>query len=333
MLKPQPPLPLKVLDIKPHPEADRLEILTIAGFQTIVATGFYSVGDHVLFYEPGTCFTPETIGTLGIGSYLRTKTDRFGNSVGVVREVKLRGRMSEGLLLKDVVPSYKFEPPAPRCDDATSEHEKFPAFGSITNLRHDPGAPQGPVVVTEKIHGTNSRVGYTIQEDGSMLVMAGSRTLQRRKPEAPGQSLYWLPLELYPQILDLFQDLWLQGNKSATLYGEIYGPGVQSYTYGLKAPDYRAFELRVEGQKTSHQELEALAFRFEVPMAPVLYRGPYQYAFIQHISEGPSMVAPDRFSDHGREGVVVRNDSKTYKYVAQSYLLGKKGQALETTDL
>lgn len=331
-----------------HLNADRLEIVHIAGFKCIVGAGLYSSGTEVLFFEPETAFTIEQAQKLEIDRYLAERTDIRGNRVLVIREVKLRGIMSEGLILpvsslKDIDENsvFKYQPPASKLKSENAEKEllEFSPYGSLENLRKCPNAiPNGAwVSITEKIHGTNSRVGFTTEpSSGKMILHAGSRTVNRKKPVEGETSLYWSPFDLYPQIQALFEDLREYGAKSATLYGEIYGGKIQSYSYSL-APggiDYRAFTLKIEGHKATPQVFKLWTGIHKVPTAPEIFKGlqPYSYELIQSIADGPSLLTSSEFKDHGREGVVVQYGPDIYKYVCDTYLLGK-GAKNACTDL
>jgi RNA ligase (TIGR02306 family) len=339
-------LPIKIK--YSHPNADRLEVLHIAGFKTVVACGLYSIPEEVLFFEPGTAFTIAEATRLGINKYLNEKTDINGDRVLVIREVKLRGIMSEGLILpletvmvKEEI--FKFKPPASKFTmaDAAKDNANFPQYGSLENLRRYPNAiPEGaPVYITEKIHGTNSRVGFvrsqTSEEPCSMVLMAGSRTVNRKPPEPGSSSLYWMPYELQPGINALFKFLFEEGYDSATLYGELFGPSIQSYSYGLaqKVVKYRAFTLKINGKVCEPELFQDWMALFNIEVAPII-EGPFAYSYeeVASLAEGPSLIRQASFADHKREGVVVQWGHGIFKYVCDSYLLGK-GQKLETTDL
>jgi hypothetical protein len=64
-------------------------------------------------------------------------------------------------------------------------------------------------------------------------IKAGSRTLRRKAPADPDVMVvntYWFPHTL-SRVKNLLADLQEQGSKQAVLYGEVYGQGVQAYTY------------------------------------------------------------------------------------------------------
>ena len=45
-------------DIKPHPNADRLDIAVIGGWQCVVPKGQYSAGDNIVYFTPNDTLLP-----------------------------------------------------------------------------------------------------------------------------------------------------------------------------------------------------------------------------------------------------------------------------------
>ncbi|MGF1526690.1 MAG: hypothetical protein ACFCBW_07850 [Candidatus Competibacterales bacterium] len=175
-------------DIKPHPNANTLELATIGGWQMCVKKGAH---------EQGTVLPREVAEAFGVDRYLAEKTDIHGLRVLVVHRVQLRGEPSFGLVMApepgmslgmdvaDYFSAYKFQPPVRiTAGDATSDDPRFPTYTDIENLRSYPTLfqPEETVVATEKIHGTNCRVGFVVDE-GQLVPLAGSRRMRRREPE------------------------------------------------------------------------------------------------------------------------------------------------------
>ena len=164
------------------------------------AEGPYAAGDLVTYVPVDAVLPPELSGRLGVTKYL---------SKGRVRCARLRGEPSFGLIMDredaswaegtDVAAVYgitKYVPPLrPSAGDAESAHPLFVGYTEVENLRNFPSAfAEGePVVATEKVHGTNCRVGLV---DGEL--MAGSMGVRRKRPagEALASSTYWFPTTL-----------------------------------------------------------------------------------------------------------------------------------------
>ena len=319
----------KIEKVLPHGNADALELAQIKGWQCVIPKGRYTPGDLVTYIPIDAVIPAEHSDRWGFTKYL---------SHGRVRCAKLRGEPSfgvivdredtawaEGLDVKDHYGITKYIPPVKMgAGDAAPAHPLFTEYTDVENLRNFPVVfTEGEeVVITEKIHGTNCRIGLI---EGEM--MAGSMSVRRARPERLGDSIYWQPLET-EGVQALLEHLG-QSAKQVILYGEVFGSKVQNLNYGqIGTLGFRAFDLVVEGKYLDTDLFLAACAEFGVPTVPVLYRGPYDLAAVKGLSEGPTTLA----SDHIREGVVVkpiseRTDPKVgrvcLKYIGDPYLFAK----------
>lgn len=343
----------KIGDIRPHSNADALELATVGGWQVCVRKGVYHDGDPIVYFEQGTVLPQEVADRLSVTQYLKQRTDIDGNPVLVIHRVRLRGEPSYGLVIEpepgmevgqDVADFYgatKYNPPLKTlAGDSVAGHPLFPPYTDVENMRSYPDmlAEGEEVVVTEKIHGTNCRVGFVV-EGGERLLMAGSRGLRRKMPEsveAMRANTYWYPHTL-PSVTALLDELTRRGHQQAALYGEVYGRGIQAFTYGRNTIAFRAFDLMVDGSYVDYDEFATLCAKHEIERVPLIYRGGFSLAVAKRLSDGDSLVG----GSHGREGVVVkpaheRHDLKIgrviLKYVGDGYLFGKVAEQ-DTTDL
>ena len=178
----------RVIGISPHPNADRLEIVTILGTQTLAPIGQFKAGDLAVFFPPDMILPePVAIG-LGVKAYLK-----HGNRIAATR---LRGTPSYGFIqvvpeplvgkaegtdVSDYYGAVKYEPPITRAQlrqgQAKTSHKllNFPEYTSIQHhwKNHSVIEEGLPVRITEKIHGTNSRIGL-IKIDGEWQFVGGS---------------------------------------------------------------------------------------------------------------------------------------------------------------
>lgn len=386
-----------IKELKEHPNADKLELAIVAGWQIVVGKGDFKPGDIVVHVPPDSVI-PEDLGVaLGVWDY---------TSHGRVKHIKLRKEPSFGFIvpisavhdtLRDkgvaavdlganlavALGVTKYEPPVRgggnniKSGQPSRELHGFPKYTDIQNLRHYPTAfEEGEsVVVTEKIHGTNSRIGYV-----NGLRLAGSRRLRRRDPraslmdtisewqmlisEAPkgkkmkmlsrawrqirgrlfgtkdptdeGSGTYWFPWD-YPGVEKMLASLAMS-HTTVVLYGEIYGQGIQSMTYGMDedtGPGYVAFDLKVDGKFLNYDRFYSLCKDYDVPIAP--FDGIIEYSLegVAALSELTSKLDP---AGGMREGIVVRpiedrNDPRCgraiYKYISDEYLFAKKSDFTE----
>lgn len=334
-------------DVRPHPNADALDLALVQGWQMVVKKDAFRNGDPVIYFEQGLVLPPDTADALGVTNYLAHKTDIDGNKVGVIHRVKLRGEPSFGLVIPATTGTdllglingvVKFNPPALNLAGGTMHsHPLFPNYTEVENLRSYPTIlKEGEMVcVTEKVDGTNVKLGMIRNEDGSIEYVAGSRQWQRIKPDRLEDHTYWFPHTL-PSVQSLFADFEAKGYDQVVLYGEVYGPGIRT-PYGVKQKTFRAFDLMLNGQFVDNPMFRFICANHQVDTVPTEYIGPYSFNKIKELSEAPSVVGNGK----GREGVVVkpmteRNDPTIgrviLKMVADSYLFGKAAQQ-DTTDL
>lgn len=311
-----------------HPNADRLDLAVVGGWQCVVQRGAYKAGDLVTYIPPDSVLPEALAKNLGVTQYL---------SNGRVRAVKLRGEPSFGLVIPpegnegdnvaNALGITKYQPPMtfnPGEDEA--EHPAFVKYTDIENMRHFTTMFRDgeEVIASEKIHGTNSRVGLVADADGSMKRVSGSKTRQRKNAE---NSIYWFPWSV-PGVESMLEEVRQRASAHAILFGEVYGK-VQAMKYGIPGGlAYRAFDLLVDGRYASHDVFRKIADRHGVPTAPIVYRGPFSMAKIAELSKGKSLISG---ADHIREGVVVKPAEERWdprvgrvvlKYVSDDYLVG-----------
>lgn len=172
----------RILNVQDHPNADRLSIYTVYGFQIIGRKGQYRINDLVI-YCPVDSILSESLETklFPVGSKI-TLTKRR------VRQIKLRGVASQGMLIppSDLPPGIaagldtvetdygpalgitKFEPPQREVQvqgtpgkPRQKENPDFNKYGSLNNIKWFPDKFKADemVVIQEKIHGSNGRAG------------------------------------------------------------------------------------------------------------------------------------------------------------------------------
>lgn len=313
-----------VQEVKPHPNADRLEVATIQGWQVVVAKDSVKAGDLGVYVPPDTQVPEKWSAPWGVQPYLAR---------GVrVKAVKLRGEPSFGFFVPlrgdtaavlegtdrtvgdDVSDLFDLTKYVPQerifVGDQRPENPMFTRYTDIENLRHFPDTFEAgeTVWVTEKIHGTNSRIGIV---DGE--AMAGSHRVQRKHPSEavgeeinyanPGSSVYWFPWSLggVARLMATLQE----HHRQVVMYGEIYGAKIQKLHYGHQGGDlgYRVFDIMCDGKYLDYDIMLALCSLAGVEAVPVLYKGPFDLDVISALAEGRTTLVDN---GHIREGVVVR---------------------------
>lgn len=319
---------VEVSAVRPHPNADRLEIANVKGATVVVQKGAFHPGEKAVWFPPNMVVPDKAAEALGVKQYLKG-----GNIVGACR---LRGQPSYGFLapLRELpvganvdaaFGTAKYEPPPRDWGDAECDHLAFHKYTDIQNILRFPDAiPVGtPVRITEKIHGSNSRVGLIKGE-----LMAGSNKV-RRKPPADGNyggSRYWWPLS-NKRLVEMLRGLSVNTDQGVIVFGEIFGRGVQDMDYGVPGPHgYRIFDISVDGRYLDWDRVEALCDAFELQTVPVLYTGPYSPELIEQFTDGPTtVIEPDQVKCNykGREGIVITPLVETHSDVLGGRLILK----------
>jgi RNA ligase (TIGR02306 family) len=321
----------EIKSIHDHPNADRLEIAKILGTQVVVQKGGFVVGDKVVYFPPDMMIPLNVSERLGVQKYLKfSKWDdekipcriaacrmRGIPSYGFVAE-RLLGE--EFLIGKDVTELYggrQYEPPVKvTAGDAEGDHPDFPRYTNIQHFWRNPDAiVDGTMVrITEKLHGTNSRVGLVKINDAWTFV-AGSHNL-RIKPPLTGDfshSRYWQPL-LNDNLRAMIQTLsiGIPENVPVVVYGEIFGPGIQDMDYGLAEPGFRVFDIMVDGEYLNWYMVEDACLAHHVPTVPLLYTGPFSWGLVEKYTCGPSIFGKVKSKFTGREGIVITPLEETW---------------------
>lgn len=346
---------VRIEAIRPHPHADRLFLAQIKGWQTVIrkldnGAPEFQVGECVVYIPPESTLPRELAVRLGVESYLSEKTNMAGERELVVRQVRLRGEPSYGFVIRPDEPTWaagtdvqahygigKYLPPVKfTAGDAEPNHSLFEHYTDIENLRHFPDVIQTgeEVILTEKLHGTNARIGSI-----AGTILAGSHGLQRKRPEAKDLAThtYWFPATLEPVVALL--DALKEQHRQVILFGEVYGSRIQKLDYGQKRGlGFAAFDLYVDGKYVDYDAFTAVCGTYGVATVPELGRGPYSLEFVRGLSRGPTTLP----GTHIREGVVVklareRYDAKVgrvvFKYLNDDYLLNARLSAADATDL
>jgi RNA ligase (TIGR02306 family) len=172
-------------EIKNHPNADKMDIAIVKGWQLCVAKRGYSSGDVGVYFPIDSLVPKDVAESLDFDKYLTFYKDR--PDMGKVKAVKLRGEPSYGVFIpiekmkeylqdEDLSNSLKvgdnlaedlgiekWEPPLTlNSQEAETPHPLFEKYTDIENYRNFPNVltEDDEVVVTEKIHGNSYTTSY-----------------------------------------------------------------------------------------------------------------------------------------------------------------------------
>lgn len=318
---------VEVGKIGKHPNADTLSISHVMGnYPVIFRTGDYQTGDKAV-YVPVDSIVPSD----------DPRWDFLDNH-RKIKAKKLRGIFSMGLLtpadpawevgqlVHEELRIEKYEPPP--LIGGVGENEScpfhFPVYTDIEGYRKYGHMLEigEEVVLTEKIHGTNARFVW----HGDRLWVGSHKCIKKEGTASASNSIWWTTAKQYglEELLSQHPDI--------VLYGEIYGY-VQDLKYGLPQGHFRlavfdALDLR-SLKHLDYDDLVDFVKTLNLPMVPLVYRGPWDETLISTLSNGKSTLA-----DHVREGFVGRPVKERWndeigrvilKYVGEDYLLRKEG--------
>lgn len=321
--------------ITKHDNADTLSMTTVKGWNCIIKTGQFQTGDLAL-YVPIDSVLPDELVENHQLEYLKNGAR--------VRTVKLRGVLSQGLLLTlpdghgfkegdqvaEALGIKKWEPEAPayqrsgggRPSTKNRPNPNFSRYCDPENVKNYPTVfkPGDNVVITEKVHGTNFRAGNVKRHYPGGFWAKVKRALfgwflgenefavGSRNVHLVGDNPQFYEGNVYHQISKRY-DLAKVIPPGYTIYGEIYGDKIQDLTYGLKngAIDVVFFDLKRREEYVPWDEFEDFCSVRNLPIVPVLYIGPFEEGLIATHTGGKSILFPSQI----REGCVIKTADET----------------------
>ena len=320
-------------EIVKHPNADTLSVTQVDGRPVLFRTGEFATGDRAVY--------------LPIDTLVPVADERFaflaarsvnGGGYHRLRAIKLRGVFSMGLLVKadpswpigglvhDVLGTKVYDPEAASgaagrirlntpCEPDPGYMAPYTDIESLRKFRWA-FAPDTEVVATEKIHGANARYTY---RDGRFWC-GSRRTIKADTPD----DIWWRALRETPGLMDM-----LRSCAGCTFYGEVYGR-VQDLAYDAPGSiKFVAFDAMSFAGWCDWGDLVMTCGMHGVPVAPVLYRGPFS-GLDDALANGPTVLG----QGHCREGFVVRPVTHKWdpvmgrviaKLVGEDYHLRKEG--------
>lgn len=332
----------KILEINPHPNANKLELATCYGFQVVVPKNKYKKNDEVVFIPIDSVISEDLEKKLfPEGSKIKLDKRR-------IKQIRIRSFPSQGMIihpddlrdkvlfnlisleddLAQTLEITKYEPPfadhAPRPAQKRNkplENPRFHKFNGVENIRWFPNLfKEGDeVIVQEKLHGSCVRASIQpavantwfkkLKKFFGLLLKYdychGSNEVQLQ--ERPGHTGYY-GSDVYGAVLEKV-NAFKKMQPGETIYGELIGPGIQKdYTYGHTEHAFVLYDVK-ETLEDGSQEFIGPVRTAEYAktrgfnFVPVLYQGPFDKEKILKLAEGPSVYCPE---EPIREGVVIK---------------------------
>jgi len=319
--------------VRAHPNADRLDIVTIRGWEVVTQKALYQEGDLCVYCEIDSLLPKDNAEFASFSSCkwkIKTKKIRGILSQGVCFPLTIlpAGAWEEdedvttllGITLMDAeIPSHYLQNTRPEdmidfpCGIPRTEEQR------IQNLSKDEiedlANGTRPLYVTEKLDGTSCT--YYLDEDGKFHVCSRNKELLDIT-----KSRYWeFANEHYIQ-----QDLEMLGIPVA-VQGELCGPKINKNNYGLDRTRFYVFSVYfpTDSRYATYAEVQDICNTLSLDIVP-------HFAYIEkgkgmtrkealEMADGPSILNPKSM----REGLVFRSvwgdrNRVSFKAISNVYL-------------
>jgi RNA ligase (TIGR02306 family) len=276
-------------EIKPIEGADAIELAVVGGWNCITKKGEHEVGDLIVVATTDAIIPVELSDAMGVTNYLRKgQRVRTVKLRGVYSEcliiplkyIPFMENYYEGKDMMYAMDIWKYEPPVKQIQLASGkkiryqDNPNFHVYYKFPNLKNVAGmfTEDDVVEITRKLHGTNARYGIVKKSKLSIFdrvkklfgakwvdyeFVVGSHNVEKG---SDSQGFY--DTNVWYNIADTYnikRKLWdyvkvmssigEDVGAGITLYGEIYGAGIQkNYDYGLKDIQFAGFDVSIDGQ-------------------------------------------------------------------------------------
>lgn len=336
----------KILDIQPIPGADAIEVATIGGWKVVVKKGEYRIGEMGIYFEIDSWIPEE------LAPFLFKGKEYSGVKGARLRTVKLRGQISQGLLLPvSLLAGYEpkagtmkyelsarsencdlteylgivlYEPPLP-AQLAGLAKGLFPSYGRKTNQERC----QNLIDEIQRAYDSDTKFEVSVKLDGSSMsvgyhnfkVDVCSRNLSLKLDQV-GNAFVDMAVKngmIYPPVK--YDDIMISG--------ELMGPGIQGNRENLNSTQFFVFDVYdvKEGRYMTTDERLQVVLHKGLESVPVIHYcttlrelGLDTVEKILVYAEGPSL------NNKTREGLVFKSQDGefSFKAISNSFLLKEK---------
>jgi RNA ligase (TIGR02306 family) len=353
----------RINEIKPIPGADNIEQGVIGGWNCIIKKGEYKVNDLVAIATTDAVIPQGLSDVMNVTNYLRkggrVRTVKlrgtYSECLVIANQFLPIGYNPEGKDLMEPLGIFKYEPPVTQIQLSSGRKVKyhqnpnFHVYYKFPNMKNVTGmfTEEDSVQITRKLHGTNARYGIVKKTKLSFwdkckkfLWLAdvwidyefvyGSHNVEKGSDT---QGFY--DTDVWREVADKYdikRKLWhyvdVMGwlttiGSGITIYGEIYGPGIQkNYDYGLKELEFAVFDITINGKYQATTNVQVASEKcLRLPHVPVLFVG----AWSQEIQDKYTFNNFIEGTKIPHEGIVVKHVSgernKIYKCINPDYLI------------
>lgn len=328
----------KIEEVKPIENADQIVAYRVGGWWVVDKKNAYNVGDLAVYVSIDSWIPHELAPFLSKGKEPREFNGVKGERL---RTIKLRGQISQGLLLpwtvggegddlSELLSIQKWEKPMnaqlagvckgnfPTEIPKTDQERAQNLTKEIANAIEDSMMFE----VTEKLEGS-SMTCYLIRGEFGVC----SRNMDLKETE--GNS-FWATARRdgIEEKMRAIDEHW-----SYAIQGELIGPGIQGNIYGLKQTEFYVFDVYniQTGAYLDPGSRQVLIRKMGLKHVPILAQRAQLYDTlgiknvddVLKFAEGKSVMGDINTE---REGVVFKevNGGMTFKSISNRYLLGEK---------
>lgn len=342
---------IRVIDeLNPIEGADAIECAVVGGWKVVVKKGEYSVGDLAVYLEIDSWVPTELAPFLSKGKEPREFEGIKGERL---RTVKLRGQISQGLLL----PISLIESMGPNNDVGFScevrIEEGFDMTEALGIVKWErpmnaqlAGMARGNFPT--QIPKTDQERVQNIKKEIAAAAEAGATFEVTEKLEGSSMTCYLIEgvFGVCSRNLDLKEEggttFWevarredietkmkaIDEHWSFAIQGELIGPGIQGNIYNLSKPEFYVFDVYniQTGEYLKPAARLALIQRMGLNHVPVIHPSWPVTSSIEGLLEAAEGQTVLLTSNHEREGIVFKevNGGITFKAISNKYLLGEK---------
>jgi len=302
-----------VSEVNTHPNADKMELAKVLGWQVCIKKGEYKPGDVCIYVQ-----TDSILKDCPQFEFLRNKNFR-------IKPIKLRGILSEGILfptsilkemgagnvildegisgtdVSELIGATHYEKPMPSNLSGkvagylpsfirkTDEENVENVVDVLTELNGK------PYYITVKVDGSS---GTFFLKDGKFGVC--SRNLELKEEENNG---FWKIAKKY-DIENKLKEFF--NGKNIAIQGEVYGPGIQGNLLGVKELSFSLFNIWDIDNRSyiNYDDIVKFCNMTSIPMVDIVEIG----QFFNKTKNELQKLADDLKYPNGHiaEGIVVR---------------------------
>jgi len=334
----------EIKSLKKHPNADKLEIAEILGWNIVVPLNLYKEKEKVIYVE--------------YDSLIPIKNENYPDFIKKeklyhVKTQKIRGIISQGLILPlNLNEKFKnLEIGTDLTSDLSIIKKNFENINNDINIIYNKPFPINLIektnenriqshtyllenlkdkdyYITEKLDGTSAT--YLLDPFTDKLIICSRNLIINRidKLSLKSSSNVYVNMALKYNMFDKLTEYVKENNKYIAFQGELCGPNINKNKLNLKENDLYVFNILTLNNNFFHKnnldEMKKLANIFNLKTVPIMEEGVFKYNTIDeliNLSKGNYKT-----SNMPREGIVVRSNDQSisFKVINNDYLLKNK---------